>query len=89
MAVPSRLQLGVVAGYALKPLLIHSPDTNTVCDHHHTTDATVLNGSASVDATPSYDEWSETIYWQLFWYLLGQAVLSVVLVAATFFGEIS
>ena len=62
---------------------MHSSNTESVCGGHH--DHTP-NGTKILVAH-SYEDWSAVIYWQMFYYLLGQAVLSVVVAVLTIVGK--
>ena len=67
-------------GFGLSPLLVHSELTPQVCgnDTTKTTDP---------ESSPFFGQWEDDIYSGLFYYLLGQAAFSVVLLAITFIGE--
>lgn len=67
-------QIGVLTGFVFSPLLVHSEHTNAVC-----------SGDVSPDL---HYTWTETIYYQLLYYLSGQAGVSLLLIVVTVVGRI-
>ena len=81
LSFPSCMQFGILVGFGLGPLLVHSELTPQVCgnDTTKTTDP---------ESYPFFGQWEDDIYSGLFYFLLGQAVFSVVFIAVTFIGEL-
>ena len=73
----SLLQLGILAAFALSPVLVGRSDTNEVCGNktHHPD-----------RNTAEFADWSNTISNELFYYLLGQSVLSLAILMLTLAG---
>jgi len=67
-------QLGILVAFALGPVLVGRSDTNEVCGNE--------SYYPSRDTT-EFSVWSQTISTQMFYYLLGQAVLSLVILVLT------
>ncbi len=72
-------QVGVLLGYGLSPTVIHSRYTEVVCYTNSTHTPTPTAEQAS--------EWYATIYTQIFYYLLAQAILSILALFITIFGK--
>ena len=66
-------------GFGLSPLLVQSTLTPQVCGN----DTIKTNPESS----PFFEQWQDDIYSGLFYYLLGQAAFSMVLLAITLIGE--
>ena len=68
----------MLLGYAFGPSIIHSDLTDVVCNdsasHNHT------------HLSEQYLEWHDVIYNQIFYYLLGQAILTVIALFITIAG---
>lgn len=65
-------------GLAFSPIIIHQADTVAVC------------GNESYTPSPSpaqFSHWSRDIHDQLFYYLLGQAVVSLIILLLTIIGK--
>ena len=65
-------------GLALGPIVIRRADTLTIC------------GNETYTPSPSpaqFADWSDTINYQMFYYLLAQAVLAFILLFWTLFGK--
>ena len=77
------LQVGVLLGYGLGPIIIHSDDTEAVCGNS-TANSTHNDPSPLPELVSS---WNSTIYNQIFYYLLAQAILSVLTLFITLAGE--
>ena len=72
-------QLGVMLAFALSPVLVVRSDTNEVCG----------NDTHQPDRdTAQFADWSHTISNQLFYYLLGQTVLTLAVYLLTFIGTV-
>ena len=66
-------------GLAFSPVIIHQADTIAVC------------GNESYTPSPSptlFAHWSRGVHDQLFYYLLGQAVVSLIILLFTIIGKI-
>lgn len=66
-------------GIGVTPLVVHQPDTVEIC------------GNETYTPSPSpgdYADWSDAVYSQLFYYLLTQATLSIILLLVIILGEI-
>jgi hypothetical protein len=73
-------QLGVMIGLAFSPIIIHQADTVAVC------------GNESYTPSPSpgqFSHWSRHIHDRLFYYLLGQAVVSLIILLLTIIGTVN
>ena len=71
-------QFGVMIGLAFSPIIIHQADTVAVC------------GNESYTPSPSpaqFSHWSRDIHHRLFYYLLGQAVVSLIILLLTIIGK--
>ena len=70
-------QIGILLGVGATPLIIHRPDTVDICG----------NGTNTPSPSPAqYADWSNAIHNQLFYYVLAQAVLSILLLFVIFLG---
>ena len=68
----------MLIGLALSPVLIHQADTIEVC------------GNETYKPSPSpaqFADWSRNIHDRMFYYLLGQAVVSLIILLLTFIGK--
>ena len=63
--------------FALSPVLVGRSDTNEVCGN---------NSYPLPRDTAQFKDWSNTIFNQLFYYLLGQTVLALAVYLLTFIG---
>ena len=73
------IQFGVMIGMAFSPIIIHQADTVAVC------------GNESYTSSPSpvrFSHWSGDIHDRLFYYLLGQAIASFIILLLTIIGKI-
>lgn len=73
----SLLQLGILLAFALGTVSVGRSDTNEVCGN---------NTYQPPRDTPQFADWNHTISNQLFYYLLGQAVLSLAILLLTLAG---
>jgi len=71
-------QLGVMLAFALSPVLVGRSDTDEVCGNNS-------HSPLSRD-TAQFEDWSNTIFNQLFYYLLGQTILALAVYLLTFIG---
>lgn len=70
-------QFGVMTGLILSPIIIHQADTVTVC------------GNETYTPSPSltqFSHWNRNIHDRMFYYLLGQAVVSLIILFFTIIG---
>ena len=66
-------------GIGVTPLVIHQPNTVEICG----------NETYTPSPSPSdYEDWSHAVYNQLFYYIVTQAALSIVLLLVIILGEI-
>ena len=72
-------QFGVLIGLALSPVLIHQHDTTEVC------------GNETYTPPPSpalFADWSGNIHNRMFYYLLGQAIIALIILLLTIIGKL-
>ena len=72
-------QFGVMTGLALSPIIIHQANTVAVCG----------NETYTPLPTPAqFAHWSRNIHDRIFYYLLGQAVVSLIILFFTIAGKL-
>ena len=74
------MQFGVLIGLLLSPVIIHQSDTVAVCGNETVT---------AFRTTAQFSHWSRDIHDRLFYYLLGQAVVSLIILLLTIIGRLA
>ena len=69
----------MLIGLGLGPIIIHNPNTDRVCN---------TSTNATLPSDSEREDWDNAIYNRLFYYLLGQSIMGVVILMLTFVGMV-